>query len=217
MIRLVSSPTAAALVRLAKCKERIAQAEAASEEPPESAAKCYRHREVKDSILTETAGKCAYCEAKMTHVDWGDVEHIRPQEHFPELSLDYDNLTLSCAICNNNKSSYYNEKAPIIDPYTGDPGDHLVGIGALIWHRHGSKVGQRTVTLFQLNREGLNEQRWEHLQLLSGLADRFMVEPEGPIKEVLANEMRVLIADTAEFTLAARSFLTAYGLVPGEI
>ena len=108
MIRLTSAPTAEALVRLEGCSRRAREAHDAGVEPPDSLSNCYRHADVKASILNETAEKCAYCESKVTHVYWGDVEHIKPKDLFPWHRLDYDNLTLSCAICNNNKNSYYN-------------------------------------------------------------------------------------------------------------
>ena len=123
----------------------------------------YRHQDVKISIKAETSDKCAYCESKITHVYWGDIEHIYPVDARPELRFDYGNLTLSCAPCNNYKGAYYNPQAPIVHPYTDDPADHLVGLGTLVWQRNGSEVGQRTITLLRLNRPTLCEQRMERL------------------------------------------------------
>ena len=138
MIRLTSIPTPEALARLRVCAQHAQEAEEADQDIPEVVRNCYRHQEVKTSIVEETAEKCAYCESKITHVYWGDVEHIKPKNQFPENRLDYENLTLECAIRNNKKSDYYNEEAPLLNPYEDTPEDHLVGLGPLLWQRNGS-------------------------------------------------------------------------------
>jgi 5-methylcytosine-specific restriction endonuclease McrA len=209
MIRLVSAPTPEALARLDECSSLAREAEDANENPSDAVRKCYRHPAVKSSIVRETSGKCAYCESKITHVYWGDVEHIKPKTRFPELRLKYDNLTFACAICNNNKAEYWSDEAPILDPYADIPVDHLVGLGPLLWHRGGSAQGQRTIDLLDLNRNGLRERRFECIQRLSPLVDRYKREPDGPIKEALAMQLRHETADSNEFALAIRSFLRA--------
>lgn len=207
MIRLTSSPTPEALSRLESCSRRAREAADAGEELPDAVSNCYRHPDVKASILNETAEKCAYCESKFAHVHWGDVEHIKPKNRFPGQFLDYDNLTLACAICNNKKSDYYREDAPILHPYVDTPEDHLVGLGPLLWHRNGSPVGQRSIDLLKLNREGLRERRLECIERLSALVDRYLREPVGPIKSTLGAQIRHEAADAAEFALVVRSFL----------
>jgi uncharacterized protein (TIGR02646 family) len=209
MIRLNSTPTANALLRLQECSRLAREAAQSGIEPPNSIRNCYRHIDVKTSIVRDTAGKCAYCESKITHVYWGDVEHIKPKDRFPEQSLDYDNLTLACAICNNNKSDYYNEDAPILHPYVDNPEEHVIGLGSLLWHRNGSCSGQRTIDLLELNREALLERRLECLQRLSALADRYVREPNGPIKSLLKTQLRNEVVNSSEFALVARSFLRA--------
>ena len=209
MIRLTSTPTAEAVVRLENCAGRAHELENLGQNLPDAVANCYRHQDVKASIINETAGKCAYCESRITHVYWGEVEHIKPKNPFPESRLDYDNLTLACAICNNKKGDYYSEETPILHPYDDIPADHLVGLGALIWHRNASPRGQRTIVLLDLNRAALNERRFECIQRLSELADRYINEPDGRIKNALGAQIRDEVADAAEYALVARSFLLA--------
>lgn len=36
----------------------------------------YGHPDVKAALIAETNGKCAYCESKLLHIAYGDVEHI---------------------------------------------------------------------------------------------------------------------------------------------
>ncbi|PIB64249.1 MULTISPECIES: retron system putative HNH endonuclease [unclassified Pseudomonas] len=52
-------------------------------------------RELHDSLLLEQGGFCCYCGRD---IDTGSshIEHFRPQEHFEELALEYQNLHASC-------------------------------------------------------------------------------------------------------------------------
>lgn len=71
----------------------------------------YQHNDIKDALEKETHGKCAYCESKIKHVAFGDIEHILPKNKnaCPELYVEWTNLTLACEVCNRtNKKDYYN-------------------------------------------------------------------------------------------------------------
>ena len=39
------------------------------------------HPEVKSALKEETHQKCDYCEAKVTDVAHGDIEHVTPKSH----------------------------------------------------------------------------------------------------------------------------------------
>jgi hypothetical protein len=67
-------------------------------------------------------GKCAYCEARVLHVAWGDVEHYRPKRAVLEddthpgyywLAYDTDNLLPCCPKCNEarGKQTHFPIKA----------------------------------------------------------------------------------------------------------
>ena len=62
----------------------------------------YKQEDVK-KILAEKMfhGKCAYCEAKITHIDYGDIEHFKPKDIFPLLAVEWQNLLLACRVCNS--------------------------------------------------------------------------------------------------------------------
>ena len=68
---------------------------------------------VKSALTAAQHDKCCFCEAKITHISFGDVEHFRPKKGFrqrPEsplgrpgyywLAYDWKNLFLSCQLCN---------------------------------------------------------------------------------------------------------------------
>lgn len=213
MISLTSHPSPQALARLQHFRDRLAQATAQGKEPPASALNGYRHSDVKLSVLAETSEKCAYCESKVTHVYFGDVEHIRPKDRFPESRLDYDNLTLVCAICNNKKLDYFDAANPIINPYISDPNAHMVALGPLVWKRDADAVGQRTIDLIDLNRVELVQRRRECLERVGALADRFVAASPGPLRVALSEQLRKEAEGSSEYAFVTRAFLrSAYHL-----
>lgn len=91
----------------------------------------YRQDKVKDALEGMFNGKCAYCESKVVHVSWGDIEHFRPKDTFPLLAVEWENLLLGCSICNGAK--FKGTKFPVdangepllINPCSDEPNDHL--------------------------------------------------------------------------------------------
>jgi HNH endonuclease len=123
----------------------------------------YRHHQIKAALVSETHGKCAYCESKLLHIHHGDAEHIYPKSLAPTRAFEWANLTLACEICNQNKSDRDPLLESIIDPYLVEPSDHLIFSGPLIFPR-GTPAGINTRALLDLNRGELSERRKEHLE-----------------------------------------------------
>ncbi len=83
--------------------------------------KLYGGAEVKDVLKKLQADKCCFCEARVSHVSHGDVEHFRPKGGWKEsepgvlvkpgywwLAYDFKNLFLSCQLCNQTyKKNYF--------------------------------------------------------------------------------------------------------------
>lgn len=59
-----------------------------------------RWKQAKKQLLAETGGKCAYCEASISVVAHGDVDHYRPKSSYWWLAYCYDNYLASCQLCN---------------------------------------------------------------------------------------------------------------------
>jgi uncharacterized protein (TIGR02646 family) len=68
---------------------------------------------VKQSLQRAQHGKCAFCESKITHIAYGDVEHFRPKAGYRQhpdgplvrpgyywLAYDWANLFFCCSLCN---------------------------------------------------------------------------------------------------------------------
>lgn len=73
----------------------------------------YGGKTVKEALIRAQHDKCFLCESKITHIDYGDVEHFRPKKAFQQnageklnypgyywLAYDWKNLFLACKICN---------------------------------------------------------------------------------------------------------------------
>ena len=73
----------------------------------------YGHATVKQALLKAQHDKCAFCESKVTHISYGDVEHFRPKAGWRQaegdalgrpgyywLAYEWGNLFLSCTLCN---------------------------------------------------------------------------------------------------------------------
>jgi uncharacterized protein (TIGR02646 family) len=76
-------------------------------------ARLYAHASVKAALRAMQHDKCAFCEAKITHIAYGDVEHFRPKGGYRQradralmrpgyywLAYAWENLLLSCQLCN---------------------------------------------------------------------------------------------------------------------
>ncbi len=64
----------------------------------------------KDALKAESNGKCAYCEAEVSVVAHGDVEHFRPKSVYWWLAYCFDNHLYACQICNE---SYKGDAFPV--------------------------------------------------------------------------------------------------------
>jgi uncharacterized protein (TIGR02646 family) len=106
--------------------------------------------QLKEHLFELFHGKCAYCESRLLHVAFGDVEHYRPKRQVSEnpghpgyywLAYDVDNLLPCCEKCNRARGKQnhfpvkdshayspgelHKEEPLLLSPYRHQPGDHL--------------------------------------------------------------------------------------------
>jgi len=109
-------------------------------------------------------GKCAFCEAKMSHVSSPHVEHYRPKSQFPNQMFDWQNWLLSCGRCNDNKWAHFPDcdgQPCLLDPTAEDPSEHLDFLNARVLGK--TRRGEETIQLVGLNRSPLEEDRAQWL------------------------------------------------------
>ena len=135
----------------------------------------YNHAEIKAALLAETHRKCAYCESKLRHVTYGDIEHVVPKTDEPARWFDWANLTIACDVCNTNKASAPGDGDAFIDPYAVDPEEHFWQMGPIMYARPGCDAAALTERLLKLNRADLVERRkkrQDHLMRMLDVIER---------------------------------------------
>lgn len=160
----------------------------------------YGGKTVKDKLKTLQKDKCCFCEATVSHVTHGDVEHYRPKAGFVQdtepltkpgyywLAYDFKNLFLSCQICNQTfKKNFFpladpaarvtkhtgniaDEKPLIIDPGRDTPSTFLTFNKEFVVARNGNAKGTATIRRTGLNRDTTVRARFEYLETLNVLA-----------------------------------------------
>jgi hypothetical protein len=108
-------------------------------------------KELKLHLFDLFEGKCAYCEARVQDVAFGEVEHYRPKRHVEEcpehpgyywMAYELTNLLPSCQLCNGyqakmnhfpvrdkvwarRREEMEREKPLLLNPYLQNPCEHL--------------------------------------------------------------------------------------------
>lgn len=186
----------------------------ANQKPSDTIAQRYKHADIKDALEKETYGKCAYCESKIKHIEYGDIEHILPKKKCarPDLYVEWSNLTLACEVCNRtNKKDYYDPQMPLVNPYDDDPEDYFLFMGAMISSKDNNPRGFVTENKLDLNRSDLVVRRNERLQSVSKLLFTWSQTLNPTIKDVLANELKKECAPDKEYSAFVRHFIVAKG------
>ncbi|HLP45010.1 MAG TPA: retron system putative HNH endonuclease [Candidatus Kapabacteria bacterium] len=125
-------------------------------------------------------GKCAYCEISNKTGSYMRIDHYRPKSLYPWLAVEWSNLVYSCEICNTKKGNQFplpegisrvikgepgsaeslansrvllDENPLLLHPELNDPRQHLeFQIDGIIKGKNGSKIGETTIKVCDLNR-----------------------------------------------------------------
>ncbi|HEY1773837.1 MAG TPA: HNH endonuclease [Gammaproteobacteria bacterium] len=211
MIRLTKTACPAVLTQNAAAWTAvIVQKTAAGQEPTAADKSHYRHVDIKEALVAETYGKCAYCESKLRHITYGDVEHIIPKKLDPKLYYMWANLTLACDICNTNKGV----REDIIDPYTEEPNDHLLFSGPSLFPHPESDLGFVSENTLELNRAELLERRIERLRKILMLVKSSKNTSTPAVKAIIEQDLvSNECADGAEYAGCVRALLRQLGII----
>lgn len=131
MIQIVKPDQAPRILRDArfsgpKESKKLHEAYDAGQREFEFKSSTYGAKSVKNTLIKAQHKKCCFCESKITHVSYGDVEHFRPKGGTRQqagddlakpgyywLAYDWSNLFLSCTLCNQR---YKRNLFPLVDP-----------------------------------------------------------------------------------------------------
>lgn len=182
--------------------------------PSKEIATRYNEDSIKSTLEKETHEKCAYCESKMKHISYGDIEHILPKnkDARPDLYVEWSNLTLACEQCNRSgKRMYYNPELPLINPYLDEPSEHLIDMGPIIMPVIGDDRAYVTKEKLKLNRAALVECRNERISSVENLLNAWKKEPRTEIKNILEEQLHNEYSEDKEFTSTVKSYLRQMG------
>lgn len=140
----------------------------------------------------------------MLSVTYGDIEHIRPKMRFPELVVDWANLTLACSRCNQTKGSKWDPILPFINPFEDEIGDHLAFLGPLVFGV--SDRGDYTLTELDLNHVHRIEARNRALREIESLLRRYEAS-EGYMREKLRELIEIQMT-SGDYTAAVRTYVS---------
>lgn len=166
----------------------------------------YKHPDNKGALKESCFHKCMYCESKVEHIDFGDVEHIKPKSLFPALKYDWDNLGYACVKCNREgKGEKYDDN--FINPYTDDPDSFLLSVGAVIFPKENNVRGKTTIEIINLNRPALLEKRGERLDKIKLMLKLHSLVSD-PEKEAIKDQILKEAEQDKEYSLYVKSMLT---------
>lgn len=182
--------------------------------PKALADKNYKHDKNKAALAESSHGKCMYCEAKITHVNYGHVEHIKPKavELYPELEFEWSNLGYVCDRCNVAKGKKFIKERPFIDPYAEDPSVHLLAYGPFIFGRNGSERGELTVNELTLNRAELVEQRGSRIKAIQAALSAAQRTTNPSVKHSAISELKKEALPDKEYSAVVSAFLATLGV-----
>jgi uncharacterized protein (TIGR02646 family) len=150
----------------------------------------YRHSQIKQALIQMFGGKCAYCESRITHVDYGHIEHFQPKAGMnghPELTFEWSNLLLACGICNGpefkgERFPSHREGGPLVNPCQDEPTDHfefVFDIKTLLASVDGvTSRGVVTKKTLELNRPELRDYRSVQIRKMVMIAILARTNPE---------------------------------------
>ncbi len=157
-------------------------------------------------------------ESKLLHIHHGDVEHIYPKSLDESKRFLWINLTLSCEICNQNKTNLDPNLNNIQDPYSGNPESVIIFCGSLVL---GSGIkGLSTLAILDLNRKQLIEKRQEKLEKILLIFNQICSEalPQAARQAIYNDMIKNETSADQEYSSMVKSTIRHVSyIIPGDI
>ena len=169
--------------------------------------------------------KCAYCESHLQTVAFGVVEAFRPKSIYWWLAYEWENMLLSCEVCNVAKANRFPimgkvakpgvrgrdllaEQPLLLDPCLDLPEEHLA------FKERGEVVGltprgEASIDVLHLNRSGLVDARRRAIENALLFAKRYFFNVTPRRAEEFHEELSGFIDEKREYAGAVRQALRA--------
>lgn len=159
----------------------------------------YGHTTVKKKLIKYQHDKCCFCESKISHISYGDVEHFRPKggvRQAPKgtlgkpgyywLAYEWSNLFFSCQLCNQRfkknlfplknpgdraKSHHddINLEKPMFISPADNPEQYISFRKEVAYAIDDNSRGKATIEALGLNRDKLVGDRFDYFDMLQTL------------------------------------------------
>ncbi|USK48880.1 HNH endonuclease [Bacillus sp. CMF12] len=182
-----------------------------NEEIPKTVIGRYNHKEIKEALLKETNNKCAYCESKILHIDYGDIEHIEPKSMFREKTFDWNNLTIACGKCNQSKGSYHSLTNPLLNPYVDQVENEIVFAGPFPYST--SNKSEVTIKKLKLDRVDLIEKRKEALDKLQPFIYKYQITKDEELRQMFLEDILGYVQKDKEYSSMLNQNLKLFNLL----
>lgn len=186
----------------------LAKKLADGEQPTATEKGRYNHPDIKAALVAETSGKCAYCESKLRHVTYGDIEHVVPKSTDTTKWFSWTNLTLACDVCNTKKSDAHVDHETFVDPYVTDPEEEFWHAGAMMYPKPGRDAAALTESLLGLNRTELLERRTTRMNGLMKILEVVERCGNADLKQILWEDFCRESDSPNEYAALSRSIMT---------
>lgn len=170
----------------------------------------YGHKTVKAALKKAQHDKCCFCESKVTHISYGDVEHFRPKAGVRQksgaslerpgyywLAYDWSNLFFSCQLCNQrykenlfplikqgDRAKSHNDDIDIENPIFINPAEDaekFISFRAeVIFAIDENPRGKETIKALGLDRDELNDMRKDCYDKLELIYELANLKPPVP-------------------------------------
>ncbi len=127
----------------------------------------YGHKEVREALESCSFCKCFYCESTLYEKE-GEVDHFIEVSIAPDRAYAWENLYLSCKVCNRQKKKY--TEIPVeeaLNPCKDtdeEIQENITFEDECVCSRSGSQKGLNTIRKFSLNSELLDLKRSKWLR-----------------------------------------------------
>lgn len=177
---------------------------APTKEEKERAVSKYQHEDIKNALVEMCHSKCVYCESKLSHITYGDIDHFKPKSIYPEKAVEWENLLLSCEICNRTFKKETDDPK-LINPTKDEPKDHFhfdfdprTKLANILGK---TESGKFTESCLELNRYNLIIQRSSLIHKLILLSHYYYTNSEA--KEILDEAA----LDSSEYSAFAKTII----------
>lgn len=127
---------------------------------------------LREILLKEQKGFCAYTETYLGRTDQKDIDHFNPSKENPDRN-NYENLFLCKALWNKEKSNKWLNFQPVLSPLTNNFEDRIVynfELKLFEAKNETDEEAKNAVKLLKLDDYDLSIERRKHIELLTELS-----------------------------------------------